>query len=75
MMPLLFGKFPHTIDETQRLAEIRKGEGAGDVVLGDHLPLRHFAVQRIQGSTLESGHIPRQGTQALLARDDMIQLR
>ena len=61
MMPLLFGNFSHPIDEIQRLAEIRKGEGAGDVVLGDHLPLRHFAVQRIQVFALESGHIPAAG--------------
>jgi hypothetical protein len=75
MVPLLFGNFSHPIDEVQRLAEIRKDEGTGDVVLVDHVPPGTSRCSDSRSLPLRAGTPPRQGTQFLLASDDMIQLQ
>jgi hypothetical protein len=40
MVTLFLSYFPHPINESQRLFEVRKSEASGDVVLVDHLPMR-----------------------------------
>ena len=47
MMALLFGDRADFIDESEGLREIRKLEGAGEVMTVHHAPLRHLIRQRL----------------------------
>src|ERR1700683_242145 len=56
MVPLLLGQRTHTIHEIERLLKVGKWEGASDVVLVDHAPLRNDFVHRLDLLPFERRH-------------------
>ena len=53
---LFFRQRSDAVHKLERLFEIRKSEGAGDVVLPSHLPLGDSLVQRFEFLALERRH-------------------
>jgi len=53
MMTLLFCDFTDAIDKIECLAKIREAEGAGDVVILHHFPLRNLFVKGRDRSSFE----------------------
>jgi len=53
MMSLGLGHFAHPIHKIQRLLEIGKSECARNMMLVDHLPLRHLLMQGFQFFSFE----------------------
>ena len=65
MMSLLLGHGADAVHEREGLLEIREREGARNVVLVHHRPVRKLMAQVVQVGSLESRHVATAGNAGL----------